>query len=79
MRNHLQYRRKDAEKRCAICDGKFGLIRHYSWRTALCSRECVNRFKSREEADRRWLLRLQATRQAVAAGIIGFRSKEAAQ
>ncbi len=79
MRNHLQYRRKDAEKRCAICDGKFGLIRHYSWRTALCSKRCVDRFKSREEADRRWLLRLRATRQAVAAGIIGFRSKEAAQ
>jgi hypothetical protein len=79
MRNHLQYRRKDAEKRCAICDGKFGLIRHYSWRTALCSKRCVDRFKSREEADRRWLLRLHATRQAVAAGIIGFRSKEAAQ
>jgi hypothetical protein len=53
MRNHLQYRRKDAEKRCAICDGKFGLIRHYSWRTALCSKRCVDRFKSREEADRR--------------------------
>jgi hypothetical protein len=68
MRNHLQYRRKDAEKRCAICDGKFGLIRHCSWRTALCSKRCVDRFKSREEADRRWLLRLQATRQAVAAG-----------
>jgi hypothetical protein len=53
MRNHLQYRRNDAEKRCAICDGKFGLIRHYSWRTALCSKGCVDRFKSREEADRR--------------------------
>ena len=50
MRNHLQYRRKDAAKRCAICDGKFGLIRHYSWRTALCSKMCVDRFKSREEA-----------------------------
>ena len=21
--------------RCAVCDGKFGLIRHYSWRTRL--------------------------------------------
>jgi hypothetical protein len=54
MRNHLQYRRKDAEKRCAICDGKFGLVRHYSWRTALCSKRCLDRFKSREEADRRY-------------------------
>jgi len=79
MRNHLQYRRKDAEKRCAICDGKFGLIRHYSWRTALCSKRCVDRFKSREEADRRWLLRFQAARQTVAVGIIGRPSKEFAR
>src|SRR5262249_18500214 len=37
-----QHVRPSAAKRCAICDGKFGLIRHYSWRTALCSRKCVN-------------------------------------
>jgi hypothetical protein len=61
LRNHLQYRRTDAAKRCAICDGKFGLIRHYSRRTALCSRRCVDRFKSREESDRRWLLCLHTT------------------
>jgi hypothetical protein len=79
MRNHLQYRRKDAAKRCAICDGKFGLIRHYSWRTALCSKMCVDRFKSREESDRRWLLRLHAARQAVAVAITGFPSEEATQ
>jgi hypothetical protein len=79
MRNDLQYRRKDAAKRCAICDGKFGLIRHYSWRTALCSRKCVDRFRSREEADRRWLLRFGAARQTVAVGMTRFRSEEAAQ
>jgi hypothetical protein len=79
MRNSPQCLRNGAAKRCAICDGKFGLIRHYSWRTALCSRECVNRFKSREEADRRWLLRFQAARQTVAVGIIGRRSKEFAR
>jgi hypothetical protein len=79
MCNHLQYRRKDAAKRCAICDGKFGLIRHYSWRKALCSKMCVDRFKSREESDHRWLLRLHAARQAVAVGITGFRSEEATQ
>jgi hypothetical protein len=79
MRNHLQYRRKDAAKRCAICDGNFGLIRHYSWRTALCSNKCVDRFKSREENDRRWLLRLHTTQQTVAVATTGFRSKEAAQ
>ena len=79
MRNHLQYRRKDAAHRCAICDGKFGLIRHYSWRTALCSRRCIDRFKSREESDRRWLLRLHSAQQTVAVRIIGFRSEEVAQ
>ncbi len=28
---------------CAICDGKFGLIRYYYWRTAHCSAKCVDR------------------------------------
>jgi hypothetical protein len=55
-----QYLRDDATKRCAICDGKFGLIRYYSWRTALCSRKCVDHFKARQDADRRWLRRLRA-------------------
>src|SRR5882724_12035549 len=60
MRNGPQYLRHDAAKRCAICDGKFGLIRHYSWRTALCSKKCADRFKARQEGDRRWLRRLRA-------------------
>jgi hypothetical protein len=42
-------------KRCAVCDGKFGLARHYSWRTQLCCRKCVDRFKARRESDRHWL------------------------
>lgn len=75
MRNHLQYRRQDAAKRCAICDGKFGLIRHYSWRTALCSKKCVDRFRSREESDRRWLLRLHTVRQTVAVRMIDFEAR----
>src|SRR5260370_29735959 len=79
MRNDPQHLRHDAAKRCAICDGKFGLIRHYSWRTAFRSRKCADRFKSREESDRRWLLRLQAARQTIAVGITGFRNREAAQ
>jgi hypothetical protein len=79
MRNNSRHLRNDAAKRCAVCGGKFGLIRHYSWRTALCSKKCVDRFKSREEADRRWLLRLQATRQTLAVGFMQLRSKEAAQ
>lgn len=41
--------------RCAVCDGKFGLVRHYSWRTPLCSKECVDRFKARREGDRKWV------------------------
>jgi hypothetical protein len=44
-------------KRCAICDGRFGLIRYHVSRTALCSNKCVDRFKARRENDRNWLLR----------------------
>ena len=46
-------------KRCAVCEGKFGLVRHYSWRTPLCSRTCVNRFTTRRQSDRNWLNWLQ--------------------
>jgi hypothetical protein len=60
MRNSPQYQCNGAAKRCAICDGKFGLVRHYSWRTALCSKKCADRFKIRQEGDRRWLPRFQA-------------------
>jgi hypothetical protein len=45
--------------RCAMCDGKFGLVRHYSWRTPLCSTKCVDRFRARTESDRNWLSWLQ--------------------
>ena len=47
--------------RCAMCDGKFGLIRHYSWRTPLCSKKCVDRFRARRASDRDWLVWLQIT------------------
>jgi len=60
MRNNPQYLCNGAANRCAICDEKFGLIRYYSWRTALCSKKCADRFKARREDDRRWLRRLQA-------------------
>jgi hypothetical protein len=60
MRNTPQYVCNGAANRCAICDGKFGLIRHYSWRTALCSKKCAERFKARREDDHKWLRRLQA-------------------
>ena len=46
--------------RCALCDGKFGLIRYYCCRTPLCSRKCVEHFKVRREADGQWLWRLRA-------------------
>ncbi|RXH02767.1 hypothetical protein EAV90_15080 [Bradyrhizobium vignae] len=47
--------------RCAICDGKFGLVRHYSWRTQLCSQNCVDRLKSRRQSDANWMGWLQIT------------------
>jgi hypothetical protein len=45
--------------RCTVCDGKFGLVRYYSWRSHLCSKKCVDRFRSRWASDRNWLPRLQ--------------------
>jgi hypothetical protein len=41
--------------RCAVCDGKFGLVRYYSWQTPLCSKKCVDRFRTRRTSDRNWL------------------------
>jgi hypothetical protein len=60
MLDKPQQVRPGAAKRCTICAGKFGLIRHYSWQTALCSRKCVDHFKSRQEGDSRWLWRFRA-------------------
>ena len=45
--------------RCAVCDGTFGLVRHYSWRTPLCSKKCVDRFRARRKSDRDWVGWLQ--------------------
>ena len=52
-------RQRSSVSGCAMCGGKFGLIRYYSWRTALCSTKCVDRFRTRRERDRRWLFRAQ--------------------
>jgi hypothetical protein len=60
MRNNPRNRWNGGAKRCAICDGRFGLIRYYAWHTALCSKRCAERFKTRQEADRRWLPRVEA-------------------
>ena len=45
--------------RCAVCDGRFGLVRYYSWRIPLCSKKCVDRFRARRASDCNWLGRLQ--------------------
>jgi hypothetical protein len=45
--------------RCAVCDGQFGLVRYYSRRTSLCSRKCVDRFRTRRASDSNWLGWLQ--------------------
>jgi hypothetical protein len=47
-------------QRCAVCEGQFGLIRYYCWRTPLCSKKCLGRLKVRREIDRKWLRRFQA-------------------
>ena len=58
MLNNSQNALLGAPRRCAICDGPFGLIRHYSWRTPLCSKKCVERLKARREGNRKWFRRL---------------------
>jgi hypothetical protein len=60
MRNNQRIPRNGTAKRCAICDGRFGLVRYYAWQTPLCSMRCADRFKIRQEADRRWLTRFEA-------------------
>ena len=45
----------DAANRCAICGRKFGLVRHYAWRIAMCSNKCCEQFRAREKGDRDWL------------------------
>ena len=46
-------------QRCVICDGGFGLIRYYTWRTPLCSKKCVDRFRARQRSNRNWIGWLQ--------------------
>ena len=59
MSNYTENLRHGKATRCAVCEGKFGLIRHYSWRTPLCSKRCVDRFRARRESDGNWLSWLQ--------------------
>jgi len=59
MPNCAESLRHGRATRCAVCDRRFGLVRYYSWRTPLCSRKCVDRFRARREGDRNWLRWLQ--------------------
>ena len=58
MPYRLESQGPDKATRCAVCDG-FGLVRHYSWRTPLCSRKCVDRFRTRRQGDGSWMGWLQ--------------------
>lgn len=55
MQSSLHRLRRESVNRCSVCDRTFGLVRHYSWRTALCSKKCCDRFNARKIGDRIWL------------------------
>ena len=59
MLNRSESQRFGRAARCSVCDGKFGLVRYYSWRTSLCSKKCVDRFRARRERDHNWVGWLQ--------------------
>ena len=61
MPNRSETLRSGKAARCAVCDGKFGLVRHYSWRIPLCSKNCVDRFRARRKSDSKWVGWLQTT------------------
>jgi hypothetical protein len=54
MLNTHESSRTGRAARCAVCEGKFGLVRHYSWRTPLCSKKCVDRLRTRRQSDCKW-------------------------
>lgn len=60
MPNCSENLRNGRVTRCAVCEGRFGLVRYYSWRTPLCSKKCVDRFRARRQADGDWVGRLFA-------------------
>ncbi|MET4204971.1 hypothetical protein ABIA95_009192 [Bradyrhizobium sp. LA8.1] len=51
----LESHGSDKAMRCAVCQDEFGLVQRYSWRTPLCSRKCVDRFKARHQSDHNWM------------------------
>src|SRR5215468_8351274 len=66
MPDRAESLRSGSAARCAVCDGKFGLVRHYLWRTPLCSKKCVDRFRTRRESDRNWVSSLQIRLRPIA-------------
>jgi hypothetical protein len=55
MLNCSESFRHSGAVRCSVCDGKFGLVRYYLWRTPLCSKKCVDRLRARRASDQNWL------------------------
>ncbi|HEX3440123.1 MAG TPA: hypothetical protein VHT93_07240 [Pseudolabrys sp.] len=39
--------RARAPQRCPVCNGQFGLVRQYAWRTGVCSKACRDRARGR--------------------------------
>jgi hypothetical protein len=82
MLKTTQHLKNGAAKRCTVCRGKFGLIRYYTWRIAVCSKKCSERFHARKEDDRRWLglpTDPQIAHIAYTAGVIDIAAAEQAQ
>jgi hypothetical protein len=73
MLNSSPYLLHRAVTRCALCDGKFGLVRHYSWRSTFCLRACLDGFKARKERHR------MALRHGAVAPPGGRRSRQQSQ
>jgi len=61
MPNYFESPGHGKAMQCAVCDGKFGLVRHYSWRTPLCSKKCVDRLRARRDRNRSLLPWVQVT------------------
>lgn len=61
MLNCSESRGSGRAARFAVCADRCGLVRYYSWRTALCSRTGIDRLGVRRASDRNWLPRLQIT------------------
>jgi hypothetical protein len=61
MPNRCETLKPGTTNRCVICNGRFGLVRYYSWRTPFCSKCCVERFRARRTSHRDWVGRLQIT------------------